>query len=460
MSYSVLRRYTPPTCTLEIMAKSSPLSRWTNQPVLKHLRFQLNLDDPKVSQEHWITLKGDRVQLETLCDVVTTYVQQFLQSQNRMGTVDAPQGNSAIAVLPARSQVAVALQTPPTVGEIALQPKGLLAHELSLGSLATEETGPTVRLSALQLFDLANALDEYAADVVALPTLQPSAWSTSTPGWRQIAVIALVMIGLSASLVKLLEPSQKSTESTVATSSQGASSSDQRIATQLPPTVADNAKPALSSGEKLPPPPPVGSMVPVSPGLPTVSLPQTAPTTPPAPTAPADTQIAVQPAAKPAPSSRIASIPPSEATNRQAKAPAQSTDQLADAAGTSSAAQTTQLAPAAPAATGEASREANDRAEPGTAFDTVPQVAEARRYFEQRWSPPQGLSQTLEYTLAVNPDGTVQGITPLGQAAGDYVDRTGIPLVGEPFVSANKDGRSAKIRVVLSPDGSVQTFLE
>ena len=96
----------------------------------------------------------------------------------------------------------------------------------------------------------------------------------------------------------------------------------------------------------------------------------------------------------------------------------------------------------------------------GTAFDTIPQVAEVRRYFQQRWSPPQGLTQTLEYSLTIAPNGTIRQITPLGQTAGDFVDRTGIPLVGEPFVSPISNGRTARIRLVLSPDGKVQTFLE
>ncbi len=113
-----------------------------------------------------------------------------------------------------------------------------------------------------------------------------------------------------------------------------------------------------------------------------------------------------------------------------------------------STAETDQLSSGAPAA------------QTGTAFDTIPQVAEVRRYFQQRWSPPQGLAQTLEYTLTIAPNGTIRQITPLGQAAGDYIDRTGIPLVGEPFVSPLSNGRNARIRLVLSPDGKVQTFLE
>ena len=75
MSYSVLRRYTPPTCALEILAKNSPLSRWAGQTVLKDVRFNLSLDDPKLPPEQWISLRGDRAQLEALQETVQRYVQ-------------------------------------------------------------------------------------------------------------------------------------------------------------------------------------------------------------------------------------------------------------------------------------------------------------------------------------------------------------------------------------------------
>jgi len=60
----------------------------------------------------------------------------------------------------------------------------------------------------------------------------------------------------------------------------------------------------------------------------------------------------------------------------------------------------------------------------------------------------------------LSPDGSIQRIVPLGQAAGDFIDRTGMPLTGEPFVSPTQSKRIPRLRVVLSPDGSVRTFVE
>jgi hypothetical protein len=94
-----------------------------------------------------------------------------------------------------------------------------------------------------------------------------------------------------------------------------------------------------------------------------------------------------------------------------------------------------------------------------TLFDT-PQVAEARAFFQKRWRPPTGFAQTLEYSVMLGVDGSIERILPLGKAARDYVDIAGMPTIGQPFVSANRSGQIVRIRVVLSPDGKVQTFPE
>ena len=466
MSHSILRRYTPPTCTLEIKAKNSPLSRWAGQPVVKQLQFQLSLDDPKLPQEEWITIRGDRAQLDTLHAVISGYVQAFLEQSSSTGQFYShangtlPSSEAAIAVLPSSK---TALATTASVPDgLAIHPRGLLTHDLTLGSLATSEADRIVSLSTLQLFDLANALDDYAADLLALQELQRSRQSAATGfHWGQIAATGLIVIGLSASVAKLIDNKFKTASPTA---SQGASSSEQQLSMQLPPSASQSPYPPVASAQKLPPPPPLGSTLPVSPGLPTVSLPSPATNSPKAsnPSGVASTSqpsLSVSGQARKDAGNQIAMLPqsgmPSAATRSQPTQPMPKPLTL-----------NREFANAPPkqSASAEARSSAADRSapgeQPGTAFDTIPQVAEARRYFQQRWSPPQGLTQTLEYTLLVGANGSIQRTLPLGQAAGDYVDRTGIPLVGEPFVSALNRGQGAKIRLVLSPDGSVKTFLE
>jgi hypothetical protein len=101
----------------------------------------------------------------------------------------------------------------------------------------------------------------------------------------------------------------------------------------------------------------------------------------------------------------------------------------------------------------------NSSATSTTIFDT-PQVAEARNILRSRWQPPSALKQTLEYSLVVGIDGRIERIMPLNRAARTYIDNTGMPLIGEQFVSPNRNGQSVRIRAVFSPDGKVQTFPE
>jgi hypothetical protein len=479
--------------------------------VLKELEFELSFDDPRSPEETWLSLKGDRVQLEALREAVELYVQIFLDQSpsqlnatllpldsrsNRSATRLSPAGDAFSLLSPTANPLTFrgaesgeALMSESEAGrnvipfeakwhdrqsqsqrevspsgdprfeshQIYLQPQGLLHHTLFLGALATAESGPMVRLTTLQLFDLASALDEYATDVLALPSLNSPRWLKASPSWARVAAIALLTIGLTTSLAKILDGSYPSTQvANSPTSSQGASSADQQMAQQIPsatsPAGTLPVPSPLASGQKLPPPPPPGSALPVPSGFTTVPVPQTAPVTP----------------IVPGPPSNSRSTGSTSNGNRDAKTPAQIA--LAEQQNSSSrGAAKSRLRPEVGAAAGsslsvpaaESSREAAAAVDRNTtAFDTIPQVAEARQYFKDRWQPPEGLSQTLEYTLVLAPDGTIQRISPLGLASGDYIDRTGMPLLGESFVSAIAGGRSPKIRVVLSPDGKVQTFLQ
>ncbi len=439
------------------MAKNSPLARWAGQPVVKQLRFQLTLDDPTRPQEQWITLRGDHGQLEALHEIVSTYVQTFLeQSHGQLKASGMPLSDAAIATQSmARMDTALAAVSSASPG-LSLRPKGFLKHELALGTLATPETPNIISLNALQLFDLANALDDYAADLLVLPEgLQSRQAAPAFLRWGQLAATGLIVIGLSASVAKLIDHNK------LAAPTANQTNGDQPVALQ--PPAMQSPLPSIASNQKLPPPPPLGSTLPGSPGSP--AFPSPSPVTPlpkiastktggaqssqPTLTLPnpsrtqTGNQIAMAPQ-KSSPSTTARSAPPMPA-------PLAMKRELA-------------TAPSSQSASLEGRAAAADRGRQSesttTAFDTIPQIAEAREYLQQRWSPPQDLTQTLEYTLFVSANGTIQRTMPLGQAAGDYASRVGIPSVGAPFVSPLSNGRNAKIRVVLSPDGTVKTFLE
>jgi hypothetical protein len=447
---SVIRRYTPPTCTLEIAAKDSPLSRWMGQSVLKHLRFKLSFDDPRVSEDQWATIRGDRTQLQALCDAVSHYVQNFLSQSSRFA-------NSGTAT-PTETLTDFIPQTEQNLAGIHLQPKGLISHELHLGTLANESTGSMLQLSAVQLADLASALDEYAADVTALPNLDQPRWFRTAPAWGTIAAGLIVAVGLMAAFRPLFDASP------APQTAEAPSSNDQRLPVQpLPPTPAPNTIGTLPTS-----PLPTGS-----PGAPPANLtPNNLPTQP---GQPPQLRIAQEPPVEAPPQQEqqiqiqenpplrdvpVASIPD------QTKQPA--TENPTDSAATRSRNPTEDPIP--PATTGDVAitSAARESAPPAAITPpnrpapvlTIPQVAESQQYFQSKWKPPETLKTSIEYLIVVRADGTISTFEPLGDAARTFVGSTGIPATGEKFVSPLQGRNTATFRVLFRPDGTVQSFLQ
>lgn len=87
-------------------------------------------------------------------------------------------------------------------------------------------------------------------------------------------------------------------------------------------------------------------------------------------------------------------------------------------------------------------------------------VVEVKNYFKKGWQSPAGLKQTLEYSVSINSDGTVQRIRPLSNAAGEYINQTNLPMPGSAFVSPREGGGNTNIYVAFSPDGKVKASLD
>lgn len=470
---SVLRRYTPPTCTLEILADQSPLSRWAGQTVLKNVRFRLKLDDPALPDTQQVTLSGDRAQLEALSDAVTTYIHTFLQqSEERLQWYFVPvisglEASPTLTIADAEQVEPVDSSAVPPVSSssVYLMPETALSHTLHFGSLATDRETTAMSLSTLQLFDLANALDDYAAEALSLPNLQRPKWFQAAPSWGAIAASALIAIGVSASLIKLMDGTYRS--STVTAASQGASSTDQRIATQLPPSVVQKTTPPIISTQPLPPLP--TAIVPASPqaGLPTVPVNPTGSNASGSSSAPS---IASRPIQQPGAITLNPSTVQIDAPKEKPTAPSAENGQSSADATMATAPSTTEgdVSPTDSGAGGEAADRSGAAAlkvGPAAAartasIDLTEQIAEARSFMEQRWKPPEGLEQSLQYSLVIDGKGSVKSIFPLGTAAGTYIDRTGLPLPGEPFIQGAAGGQSFNLRLVLEPDGKVQVLPE
>ena len=208
---SILRQYSAPTCKLEISANPSALSHWARKLALKNQRFLLKFEDPRVSEDQWTTLRGDRLKLEALTEAVATYVQTFLsQSKNLERSEDS---NDLTGIL--------LPQLPNQT--ISLQPKGLLSHTLHLGPIASDLSESTITLSSTQLADLASVLDEHSSETLAIPTLnRDRAWMRSPVAWGKIAALSLLSVGVTATVLRQFDP--KPTPSSIASQA-----SDQRL---------------------------------------------------------------------------------------------------------------------------------------------------------------------------------------------------------------------------------------
>ncbi|NEQ68096.1 MAG: DUF4335 domain-containing protein [Symploca sp. SIO2D2] len=294
---SVERSYTPPTCTLKIRAKSSPLSRWMGQSVLKELGFELSFDDPRKTKDQQVTLQGNGAELEMLSEAVNGYVQNLLESSARSmplllpmtngnhdqsslalaessvtpstlladqeseETLDKFNDSSSVRSFPSNPKL-LTLKSPTPFSPIYLQPKGLVAHNLFLGQLATQESGPVIELTVLQLFDLATALEQYASDVVALPALSPSE-QQSLPPWVRAAAAVVFAVGVTAAGVKLLEPSNTNEQAIAPPAEQDSGTTEDTkeapLLTQVPPAPTPTLVPPspLTASPTLLPPSPV-----------------------------------------------------------------------------------------------------------------------------------------------------------------------------------------------------------
>ena len=535
MNGSYHLRYTPPTCTLEVVAKQSPLSRWTNRPVLKHLQFELSLDDPRVPEEKQAVIRGDRSQLDILYYAVSRYVQNLLQqspaqldtalvsASGAIAGANLPEANGSLysniynlSASPASPSSKLVPPPPPPrqSGAIYLQPRGLVSHRLFLGSLATPESGEAIDLGALQLFDLATALDEYAAEVMVLPPLpkersrnwqQPLLWAGAG------AAATLVAVGVTATFIQMRAPSEVATTSGAIETSDAASQETlplplppegppppltqpqvQPSPTPTPSPLAEELDtPPIEEENRLLPPPPVNPTpipIPSDTEVPEASesdrtsqsifipgdiiadsnseaaaAPPEPPAVEPIPTAPDTASI---PKAPPLGNLTPPALPPSPSLSSEVDGFSFKEDTVVStplpSLSESQAADSLSRRPDATRGATEGDRVplAQEARELSTAFDVVPQIAELRGYFQDRWEPLPGLTRDLEYTLILNEDGSLQQAIPLGHAADNYLDRTGVPLEGEPMVSSFAPGQTPQMRVVLEADGGVKAFLE
>ncbi len=471
----LIERFTPPTCTLELWTERTAWYwPWQFQGLPEQYTFTFHFDDPRLPEDQQVTLKGDRLQLEQLMEVVNRYVQNFLeQSCGHSGEVSP--GSKSVSS-----------------NTVDLIPLGLLRHQLSFG--VWDSSAPQVLLSSSQLVDVITALDRYDDFVIlSTPSAQPTAQAESSPKpfwvWSSLAILGLGAMGLVGILLRGLQPQIDPLAVNPSPLPARTKFSFVEVLPPIPPAPTlktlpnPNLATALALRDPLPPPAPAQPAI-APPRNPTVNL-----VVPPAKVLPP------VPGAPPAPLAQTVVLPPSQTLSPTVAPPTNAPYPPPLAFSTNN---TSPALPILPPTTGSVPQFQGRTLPPQPALpplsststgmnnlppgnlansmaplqvppvkesnllDTIPQVGEVRDYFQRQWQPPDGLAQTLEYRLLIKPDGSLDQTIPLGKAASVYLAQVPMPNPGQPFVSPMKIPGSEEqtVRLVLSPNGTVKTFLE
>ncbi len=463
------RLYTPPTCTLIVETPTNWLSKiyrkssQINLASLDNFNFVLSFDDPRQTADG-LTFKGDRSLLEQLRLVVNTYVQNFLAAPPQLGNPSA--------------------KTLPNSALPRLQQQDLLTHTLYLGQLP-QTTAAKIDLTTTQLFDLATALDAYTEEL-SIPAPVNYWWKSKWfASWGLGATAMFLFMGLTSLGFQLLQArnSANSAPETPLPSRNNSVTSD----IQVFPTPKASIPPLpkvspLGANQKLSLPAPVSA--------------------PPSGIAPSTPLLVPNERGRnssPVFSEQMSPLENNSGNNsvNNGSAPltnprpvrTQGSNAAAPAASQNSSLVPVPPLPELPAlkpgtaieippqevpplrvnedlsidyrnypTPGNQTSQTSQRGD--SLFDRIPQVPEVRKYFQARWQPPRGLNQVLEYSILLNSNGTIARVIPLGQAATANIDRLGMPSLNAPFVSPIAQGGNPKIRIVLTPEGGVETFLE
>uniref|UniRef100_B8HP82 DUF4335 domain-containing protein n=1 Tax=Cyanothece sp. (strain PCC 7425 / ATCC 29141) TaxID=395961 RepID=B8HP82_CYAP4 len=512
--------YAYPTCSLEVWVKP-PYSPKIGSAGLE---FRLSLTALPDRDHELLQLQGNSTQLETLATVVEAYIEEFLSptplplgaqtplpSQSTFAaeltspaeltsseagafaqfeplTDPSPDSPLPAAILGNEFASDIEAEMIEPAGfagsgsgwatdldseaepDIYLCPQTLLHHELHLGSLATKPEQSVVCLPVSQLFDLSSALAAWWTEreqlSVAAPApprrVLPLPWKRA-PLWLRSTAIAALVVGVTTTALRVaqhpLYPSDKREVSLSTAPPPPPPPQALTIPSPPPQTIAPGTKPQVPLVTPTP-----GQSRPAAPTdtPPTVILspPQ------PLPVPPAPPLVATEPFAA-QDNNRVSDSSPTsqrwqKSTENEAGVPSAQTDtevlspqERAELQGGITASPASPLAASPPALS-----QAPSRRSPPIAVGNLSQVAEVQAYFARRWQPPPELPQTIEYTLILNPDGSLQRTIPLSKTAATFVDRTPLPLANEPFVSALKTPSNPRIRLVLEKSGKVQAFLE
>ncbi len=444
---STIYRFTPPTCTLELKGNKSPLSRWTNQDILKHYKFNLKFDDPQKPTARQVTIQGNQQDLSQLQATVDHYLRHHLHSVPRTNT-----------------ETNFAAKTDISDRQPYLKSQGLIHHELFFGRLTHDSNSDRLQLSTVQLFDLVSVLESYRSEVAILPATKALNLSKIIPLWGGIAAAAIAAIGITTMLLK------SAPQSNIASFPESQPKPQSKVQTQIPeleeitpPSAPDRRtvvqpklKEPLASAQKLPPPPAVDTPKP----KPDIPDPADYPLSDVARQSGFKNSIKQKSNAERSVESTIIVPTENQAESESTITTAKLEEKLRNRNQTSRVDSDSNISDDSSIKFEANSSAQNSDLAAKSSPAQLSQNQEVINYFQAKWQPPADLKQSLEYRLLLNADGTIKKVVPLGKASQLYLSQTNIPVNQESFISPITESDSFSIRLLLNPDGRVQAFTE
>lgn len=77
------------------------------------------------------------------------------------------------------------------------------------------------------------------------------------------------------------------------------------------------------------------------------------------------------------------------------------------------------------------------------------------RFFQSQWKGQDSLTQNLQYSITVNPDGSVKSVTPRNELASTKFSQVPLPSPGDALIPPFSGASLATFEVTLYPDGTV-----
>lgn len=486
---SSFRRYTPPTCTLEIYHPHF-WGNWGAKNFPPQFSFQLHFDDPRLPKSEKTIILGDRNLLEKLREKVKEYIDKYLE-------LDSLEEESLSCALPLDNREEF----------ISISRDSAYRHRLFYQCFFPKEETLEVILTNTQLFDFVNALCAYHRDATKPVFTHGESISSNLGLSITITTLAFALGGAiwwryerqiaeTIPVAQTTEVVPPNVEDVIPPTPLDTNTLPSIVATEVPENLKNresllpppatitqppqptdtnivnntientNNNPAPSSNQQAnliivpqPPAPAISNLPPPSttenssrnivslaspPSLPTPSFQPSQPLTPPA---------------VPQYPSRLSSLPVLQSqdseTTTMANLP-KSTNNLAPAINSlnSVSSNVIENSPQFEQQISRLDSSFSDKKSLGIVSNDV------KQYFQGKWQPPENLRQSIEYRLKFNQNGSLAKVTPIGQVAIVFLDRTGIPLLGEKITSSFSDQDQVTVRLILSPNGNVQTFQE